>query len=1103
MLRRWAPSWRVYAVNTLDVQRSYLVARPPPACPRAPFAWVPFCWALQHEEVKRTVGLDEYVFLRFIRMAFKWLSLAAFLSLVIIVPINATAQQSGEGSNLDPKLISGIGQLTMATIRNRSSLLWAHLVVYVACSCWLMALLWDFWREFEVYSGEFFTSQTAAAEQHAVLVTNVPLRHLTSAERMERRPKVERGVKSFRQGVGVALRRTAEFFEARGLDRSGAHTHAEALDPEVTDFGTELASDAVCEPATPGALGSCLSDLPQGGAGPMDEIEAAGGAEEDGSETAPPPINLVNGGADGVAAGSAAAAELAEADERAERSGRLCPIICEGASVIWRGMAAAVRWAWRGVFTGVGQIVALLVSSSRFLYRFLWSAIFECVPFDAVPMALNYGDSARAKRRQAAMGLIHETTDSYADVSSRVHGLFSQLWPHDYEACWCVPDTRRLDGLAATRTQTLRTLATAQHTLLKGQRQMHRSDGPRSGVRPRELGFPDLSMRPSERATGAEEEATNEEISEGHSSAPRAALANAGGDVELGAVPRPGEAGGYAPPVVAMDKSAASAAGADATSSRSASGAMGELTDVARGGLEHCRQCGCDCMVLCCSCVCHCCSDVAGARRRQVNLLLRRLDEIDRALESECSEVLQRWPTSSAIVIFRSRRAAAAAAQMLVAQGPAWRVTPCPGATDLQWKNLVIDEKTRFLRSGRAALWGAAMIVCFTPLVSFLQDLFTCDRLGWMCAWGQFFTNFVNGTLPQMIQSIFLILGHMAALLAARFSGDVSLAAQNRRASWTYWALIVINLWLVVLVTRVGNIWDVGAWFSNLGNVWESLGLLIPITSTYFLNYTVFRTFSALAMETISLPLLLQYWARMGIARVRDGATLKAEMDHQAGPIPFPFHRVVAQVTFVFALACIYLVIAPVVAGFAWVFFLLATPVWRYNCIFKYQQTSASGGRIWATIFGQVMAGMLTAQVTLSCVFFVKQAWVVGGFSIALIVFTIGFWVVALERFARATRSLPLRLNADALRRDPQRVASGLSEQRVPRSIDGALIEAKDIFAPPRLAQAITGERPSMLSGPASMAPSASRDATERVRRRLAQVGIYRDRARRPSPSPS
>ena len=71
MLRRWAPSWRVYAVNTLDVQRSYLVARPPPACPRAPFAWVPFCWALQHEEVKRTVGLDEYVFLRFIRMAFK------------------------------------------------------------------------------------------------------------------------------------------------------------------------------------------------------------------------------------------------------------------------------------------------------------------------------------------------------------------------------------------------------------------------------------------------------------------------------------------------------------------------------------------------------------------------------------------------------------------------------------------------------------------------------------------------------------------------------------------------------------------------------------------------------------------------------------------------------------------------------------------------------------------------------------------------------------------------------------------------------------------------------------------------------------------------
>jgi len=1091
LLRRWGPSWRVYLCNTLESQRSYLVERAPKPCPRAPFAWLPSALAMTHAELRATMGLDEYLFLRFVRMGFKWLSLAAALSLAIILPINATAGDSSSSSNLDPKLVSGINSLTMAKIENGSSRLWAHLVVYVACSAWLMALLWGLWAEFEVYSGEWFASDISAAEQHAVLVTNVPLRPAQprSSNPLVRRPTVEGALKFARRRLGHALRGTASWLDQQGLDRSEAHALPESLDREATDFNTELPegdtqdacgreSTDACT-STESASTSANRGLAKGAAAEHARIDAsgeglnistvatggAGGAlEPHGSalRSVPRPMASAEDKGEGVSSGS---------EEDAASQG-CCGEIASAVRVVWDGTGNVVRWAALGVLTGLASVLTLVAFSAVWCYRMIWAATFECLPFDALPMKFNVGDNANVRRMQAKAGLVRGTSDTYATVSARVHGLFSTLFPGDYVACWLVPDTRRLDELSTKRTNALRTLASAQHALLKGGRALRRTDAPPAalgvaarGVAPADLGFPDCSHRSSDEPTDAHI------------------------DVELGAMRKTSSA-------VPAEPTAAPAAEPppDTTKVLGGRGRSDDSKAARSSSAECCHRCGCDCLVLCCSCVC-CCQDISGARRRQVRQLLQRVHAIDEAIEREYAAVLKREPTSSAVVIFNNRRAAATASAMLLAQGPAWRAAPCPGATDLQWKNLIIDEETRFLRSGRAALWAAALILVFTIPVSALQNVLNCDNLSWMCNWGEFFANFVNGTLQGMIQSIFLILGHMASLLAARFSGDASLAQQYRRASWTYFALILINLWLVILVTRVGNIWNVGQWFSDLGNVWESLGLLIPITSTYFLNYVVFRTFSALAMEMISLPLLIQYWWRMGIARVRDGVTTIAECEHQAGPIPFPFHRLVAQVSFVFALACIYLVIAPVTAGFCWLFFLILTPVLRFNMVYKYHQTFASGGRIWPMIFSQCMVGLIVAQITLTGVFFVKQAWVVGGFSCALVVVTIVWWVVAHERFGKTTRSLPLRLNAEQVKGVPQRARwSGLDEQRALRSVDGARLELADHFAPPRLAQAIGGDRPGLLAGPASHAPSSARASTELVRARLAQAGIYRER---------
>jgi hypothetical protein len=107
----------------------------------APFAasWWKDAWDVSQEELLQCVGLDSYMFLRFLRLGARMAAIGTFFS-VVLIPTYATGNATGD-STLE------FNQLTLARVEQGSSRMWVTLF------CWwffVAFVLHEFWMEWKV-----------------------------------------------------------------------------------------------------------------------------------------------------------------------------------------------------------------------------------------------------------------------------------------------------------------------------------------------------------------------------------------------------------------------------------------------------------------------------------------------------------------------------------------------------------------------------------------------------------------------------------------------------------------------------------------------------------------------------------------------------------------------------------------------------------------------------------------------------------------------------------------------------------------------------------------------------------------------------------------
>ena len=126
------------------------------------FSWLTPCFKTSDEEVFDLVGIDIFVYLRFVRLCLKFFLLILPYGLLVLLPLNIYGK-----ANLE-----GMSSLSMGNIELKSDIYWAHLFGVWAYSIIIYFLLYREWKTFTHYRQMHL--RKGYEEQYSILVTDLP-----------------------------------------------------------------------------------------------------------------------------------------------------------------------------------------------------------------------------------------------------------------------------------------------------------------------------------------------------------------------------------------------------------------------------------------------------------------------------------------------------------------------------------------------------------------------------------------------------------------------------------------------------------------------------------------------------------------------------------------------------------------------------------------------------------------------------------------------------------------------------------------------------------------------------------------------------------------
>ncbi|KAJ2659623.1 phosphate metabolism protein 7 [Coemansia sp. RSA 1199] len=126
---------RVYAPRTYAVGKE----KRSPSIGAQVLAWIPAVLKVDEDKIIKRVGLDTYMFLRYMRSMFVIFVVLSFLSLVTILPVNITGGAGATELNI----------LTIANVPSESTKLWVHIVFFMLFVAWVLR---NIFVELQVYT---------------------------------------------------------------------------------------------------------------------------------------------------------------------------------------------------------------------------------------------------------------------------------------------------------------------------------------------------------------------------------------------------------------------------------------------------------------------------------------------------------------------------------------------------------------------------------------------------------------------------------------------------------------------------------------------------------------------------------------------------------------------------------------------------------------------------------------------------------------------------------------------------------------------------------------------------------------------------------------
>ncbi|KXZ47791.1 hypothetical protein GPECTOR_33g673 [Gonium pectorale] len=408
----------------------------------------------------------------------------------------------------------------------------------------------------------------------------------------------------------------------------------------------------------------------------------------------------------------------------------------------------------------------------------------------------------------------------------------------------------------------------------------------------------------------------------------------------------------------------------------------------------------------------------------------------------EQQDIAARKVAPSAFVTFNTRMAQAVGANSLHSHDEnAWRLQNAPAPFEVIWKNL---SMTMPIKSGRLyILWAAfwAMTIFFMVPITAIQAIIEVPKLAQVPVLGKIVTapgvrQILEAIVPGLALKIFLLLVPIILRFMAILSGSTSESEVDFGVVKRFFLFQVIVVFFGNIIA--GSFFNqLKQWVNNPSSVIPTLGKSIPMTSTFYVTYLLINGLAVKSIAFIRLPNFIIFWILSkfaGSPRARqrmwmyqytnNGTTV---VDHTIalliGTTSVPalsYLPVVSPFTYrPQTFSCI----NPIICPAALVYFLVNYIGERYNNIYVFRREYESGGRLWATVYNQVMAGLYIMQITMLGLLSIKK-FPFSPVMFPLIFFSISSHIGTLQLYSRpwSVTALHNAAEMDMLEADQRRM---------------------------------------------------------------------------------
>jgi len=363
----------------------------------------------------------------------------------------------------------------------------------------------------------------------------------------------------------------------------------------------------------------------------------------------------------------------------------------------------------------------------------------------------------------------------------------------------------------------------------------------------------------------------------------------------------------------------------------------------------------------------------------------------------------------TAFVTFRSLSATAIAGTSLHHQDTStWQFHPAPQPQDVIWANLGYRLWERRTRGGIVAvLFGLACVFYVIPVAG-LQTILVDDLLNS----NPFLVSLQrNATIRALLLLVLPTLGLVIVLtimppllaLASRWRGVLS----DSQVTWdtvnNYFYFKVVVLFIGSLVSgAVIYISVLSAIIVRPLEVLDLLGATAPRLSFYFISFILTEAFILRPLMTLVDPMnLINFYHR-----VKNAQTPKAK--EAAVKLHPNYGLEIPMDTLTILLGVVFSVQNPMLPLAAAVCMIIAGSVFRYNWLYKYRQTTESGGLIWSTMADQIFVGLTVFLAFMIGYFQLLKCTVQSTLLIPVLIGVILFWIASKRQMGQPQQFLSL-----------------------------------------------------------------------------------------------